>query len=283
MADSSRPTASNTLYDNLNKVYAEVEASLSESSISSTATADNLPGPGRLRGNLYMFLGRRLEAAASRFMEKRGYGPDASRKRLAMMCYERPDIYLHPITLIQGTVEFRRSQKEVKRLLKYANKYVSNQVLALEAILDLVTHDQVRQTLIELNATKVFGLVALRAEAENCDQLLSPSRKALICLVDVDVNELGKRLLEMCEQVSSEKRKGLKQLKGTLRCLVEKARSSLEVSFLVLRYVEVAAWRAHRPSSSLHCWSLGNGHDFCKEILRKKFPESSRWESRANS
>ncbi|KAH8113633.1 hypothetical protein DFH11DRAFT_1510213, partial [Phellopilus nigrolimitatus] len=202
MADSSRPTESTSLNDRLNAVYAQVEASLSESSISTNATADDLPGPGRLLGNLYMFFGRRLEAAASRFAEKRGYGPDASRKRLVTMCYERPDLYLRPIMPIQGTVEFKRSQREVERLLEYVkSKYVSNQELALEAIVDLAIHDHVRQTLIELNAAKVFGLVALQAEAENCDQLLSPSHKALICLVDVDINDMGKRLSELHDQL----------------------------------------------------------------------------------
>ncbi|KAH8113654.1 hypothetical protein DFH11DRAFT_314318 [Phellopilus nigrolimitatus] len=242
MVDSSRPTASNTLYDNLNEVYAQVEASLSESSISTTATADDLPGPGRLLGNLYMFLGRRLETAASRFMEKRGYGPEASRKRLAMMCYRFPNDLNYPITPIQGTVEFKQSRKEVKRLLEYAkSKYASNQELALEAILDLAIHDHVRQTLIEFNAAKIFGLVALQAEAENCDQLLSPSRKALICLVDVDINDLGKRILELHEQwhpASIDCGMLTRCISHTFQGLVEKAQSSFAVSFLAFRYIE---------------------------------------------
>ncbi|KAH8113661.1 hypothetical protein DFH11DRAFT_1773528 [Phellopilus nigrolimitatus] len=229
MAYSSRPTAPTTLHDNLNKVYAQVEASLSESSISTDATADDLPGPGRLLGNLFMFLGRRLEAAVNRFAEKRGYGPVASRKRLVKMSYDKFNCRITPV---QGTVEFKRSQKEVKRLLKYVkSKYVSNQVIALEAILGFSTHDHVRQTLIELNATRVFGLVALQAEAENCDQLLSPSRKALICLVDVDINEPGKRLLDLVGQWT---------LFSVGKDLFEAI--SLEVSFLVLRYIEAASF-----------------------------------------
>ncbi|KAH8113660.1 hypothetical protein DFH11DRAFT_1727646 [Phellopilus nigrolimitatus] len=143
MADSSRPTAPNTLNNNLNMVYAQVEASLSESSISSNATADNLPGPGRLLGNLYMFLGRRLEAAASRYMEKRGYGPEASKERLERLCRDGGS----PCDVD------RKSRKEAKNLLKYVrSQYEPNQMLALEAILDFATHDhQTRKTAINFS------------------------------------------------------------------------------------------------------------------------------------
>ncbi|KAH8113631.1 hypothetical protein DFH11DRAFT_1544859 [Phellopilus nigrolimitatus] len=256
MSDSSRPTESTSLNDRLNAIYAQMEAALSDSSISSNATADNLPGPGRLLGNLFMFLGRRLEAVASRFAEKRGYGPEASRKRLAMMCH---DIFQLPITPIQGTVEFKRSQKEVKRLLKYVkSNYVSNQTLALKTILDLAINDYVRQTLIELNAAKVFGLVALQAEAENYDQLLSPSRKALICLVDVDINELGKRLLELCKQLLTRWLWGhIRLLEGiihTLRCLLDKAHCSLEVSFLAFRYIGSVSFLVSRINGAGLSW-----------------------------
>ncbi|KAH8113657.1 hypothetical protein DFH11DRAFT_1544883 [Phellopilus nigrolimitatus] len=242
MADSSRPTAPNTLNNNLNMVYAQVEASLSESSISSNATADNLPGPGRLLGNLYMFLGRRLEAAASRYMEKRGYGPEASKERLERLCRDGGS----PCDVD------RKSRKEAKNLLKYVrSQYEPNQMLALEAILDFATHDHVRQMFIELNAARVVGLVAFKADAENCDQLLSRSRRALICLVETDIHILGNNLMEASQKRFSRKKHTVSSMMDVRKiyplahvrniiCALQEA-MTMDLSFLGLRYVQKAA------------------------------------------
>ncbi|KAH8113636.1 hypothetical protein DFH11DRAFT_1727627 [Phellopilus nigrolimitatus] len=161
--------------DNLSDLCTEAEDSPSEYSISSTSTAD--PESGRLPGKVCAFIGRRLEVAASRFMEKRGYGPEASRKRLESLCSGAGPLY--------DPVKDRKCQKEAKKLLKFVrSKFVSNQQLALEAIVDLATHNRARQVLIELDATKIIALVSLQAEVENCDQLLFRCRKALSCLED---------------------------------------------------------------------------------------------------
>lgn len=42
---------------------------------SSNETADNLPGPGRLLGNLYDSAGRRLEGGLGRVAVQMGHGP----------------------------------------------------------------------------------------------------------------------------------------------------------------------------------------------------------------
>ncbi|KAH8113656.1 hypothetical protein DFH11DRAFT_1510063 [Phellopilus nigrolimitatus] len=235
MTVSSRPTASNTLYDNLNKVYAQAEASLSESSISTNATADNLPGPGRTLGNIFMFLGRRLEAAANRFMEKRGYGPEASRKRLEKLNWGEP---------LDDTVQNRKLLKEAEKLLKYVrSQYESNQMLALDAILDFATHDQIRQMFIELNAARVVGLALRQAEVENCDQLLSRSRKALICLVETDIHTLGKKLMEASQKRTSiavfTVFSDLMRVREMIYALQEAI--TMDLSFLGLRYVQETA------------------------------------------
>lgn len=48
----------------------------------SSATASNLPGPGRAIGILYSFLGKRLEKWVSAWADSHGYGPNAIARRI---------------------------------------------------------------------------------------------------------------------------------------------------------------------------------------------------------
>lgn len=45
---------------------------------SSAETADDLPGPGRLLGNLYTFIGRKFENRVGSVAVRMGYGPTVS-------------------------------------------------------------------------------------------------------------------------------------------------------------------------------------------------------------
>lgn len=45
---------------------------------SSAETADDLPGPGRLLGNLYSFIGRKFENRVGSVVVRMGYGPTVS-------------------------------------------------------------------------------------------------------------------------------------------------------------------------------------------------------------
>ena len=47
-------------------------------STTSTETANDLPGPGRLLGNLYSYLGMRVENGLGRVAVLRGRGPEAT-------------------------------------------------------------------------------------------------------------------------------------------------------------------------------------------------------------
>ncbi|KAH8117250.1 hypothetical protein DFH11DRAFT_993494 [Phellopilus nigrolimitatus] len=239
--------ARNTLDDELNEIHNQVEAMLSESSISSSATADNLPGAGRTLGKLFMFLGRRLEAAASRFMEKHGYGPEAARKRLRMLCYKRYYTTRAQRIPIQGTVEYRKSRNDVKKLLKYVrSQYASNQELALKAILDLAVYDDIRKMLLELDAAKMVGFVLHQAELGDCDQLLSSSRKALISLVETDINMSGKELVGLHHMAFPGFE--LQVLRTRLTCILQTfeatIQSSEDVSFLAVRYFREYSMRS---------------------------------------
>lgn len=58
--------------------YTLSEASLSKASLSTNATADNLPGPGRTIGLAYDFGGRMLETQLGSFVQKYGRGKQKS-------------------------------------------------------------------------------------------------------------------------------------------------------------------------------------------------------------
>ena len=54
-------------------------------SVSTNATADNLPGPGRALDNLYQSLGRRFESIANRLAVKAGLGPAAQEAKIIQL------------------------------------------------------------------------------------------------------------------------------------------------------------------------------------------------------
>ena len=49
---------------------------------STNDTASNLPGPGRLLGNVYSYAGRRLERAVGIVAHKSGFGPNATYQKM---------------------------------------------------------------------------------------------------------------------------------------------------------------------------------------------------------
>ncbi len=64
-------------------VYGALRRTATISTISTNATADNLPGPGRNVGLLFGWIGGHLEVRLGRVMSHRGYGPDAVADTLA--------------------------------------------------------------------------------------------------------------------------------------------------------------------------------------------------------
>lgn len=69
-----------TRFSDYDYLFGDMEDS--ESSISSGATMSDLPGAGRLLGNLYSYLGRRLENAIGMTAERMGYGPRVVAERI---------------------------------------------------------------------------------------------------------------------------------------------------------------------------------------------------------
>lgn len=63
--------------------YCSTRGAYIYTSVSSTNdTASNLPGPGRVLGNVYSSAGRRLERAVGVVAHKAGFGPNATYKKI---------------------------------------------------------------------------------------------------------------------------------------------------------------------------------------------------------
>ena len=95
---------------------------LSLESPSSNATASDIPGPGRVLGNVFSFLGKRLERAMESFAMRRGYGPQNVARRIR----ERLDTYQpwHHRSLeniqISRNYDKKNLEKDLRQLIRYA-------------------------------------------------------------------------------------------------------------------------------------------------------------------
>lgn len=94
----------------LNVCRRELEDNMSVTSISSTSTASDLPGPGRTLGRLYSFLGVRLETQLGRLAERFGYSPNAIEQRVLARASHLPP---------QGSNGQNKLKKDLKRLIGY--------------------------------------------------------------------------------------------------------------------------------------------------------------------
>lgn len=91
---------------------------------SSNITADNLPGPGRILGNIYRNLGKRLEGYLNSFAESRGSGPRAVALRIRERDSPRELRFRHilhklPVTYTRDSEEAEQ-RKDIKKLVQYA-------------------------------------------------------------------------------------------------------------------------------------------------------------------
>lgn len=133
-----------------------------DSSVSSMATAPNLPGPGRNVGLLFDFLGARVEKFMNARAERHGLGPRAVAEEISRLRRhsETTIIERHAGFVVQLTdKEERAFQKLCKKLLKYArfvcshigfgffsltyfrHRIRTNQFEALEEIINLAIED----------------------------------------------------------------------------------------------------------------------------------------------
>lgn len=108
-------------------VLSRIESVDSDGSVDSNATADNLPGPGRNLGRLYVYLGNRFVNSLGRFLARRGHGPDATAQAISLLRRhgERGvyDIYLAcalQSSWSQTDNEKRKLETKCKKLVSYS-------------------------------------------------------------------------------------------------------------------------------------------------------------------
>ncbi|KAI5116346.1 hypothetical protein M0805_005821 [Coniferiporia weirii] len=168
-------------------------------SASSNGTVDNLPGAGRILGNVYSFTGRRLEKQLGSIAERLGYGPRATafriqRRRKAIDTYPE----LPPLPRSFKT-ESKKIEKDCRRLLKYVRSNVaSTKKQALDHITELSIDDSYIRSLF-----KVMGAVNAIEPLQRDpalwiyygSSLQNSSRKALVSLVDVEINTLAQKVV----------------------------------------------------------------------------------------
>ena len=83
------------------------------SATDSTETADNLPGHGRLLGNFYSFVGRKLDAKLGHAADRMGLGPPAIARKIRRIVIEDEEGYI-----------WNRNLKEAERKCKQLVRYV---------------------------------------------------------------------------------------------------------------------------------------------------------------
>ncbi|KAH8115027.1 hypothetical protein DFH11DRAFT_141170 [Phellopilus nigrolimitatus] len=175
-------------------------ASSSRTSLSTNATASNLPGAGRTLGLAYDRGGGVLEVLLNRLAKQLGRGPDASmeriQERLFSMISAEDGAVPYVLELLRQKSFFI---KECKRILRYAqNDISSNQCAAFRSIISLCVDDSFLRILFNsLGAADVIQGMEPRiacAHADERDPLLSCSQKALISLAEVEVNTIAQKL-----------------------------------------------------------------------------------------
>ncbi|THH06233.1 hypothetical protein EW145_g4225 [Phellinidium pouzarii] len=157
------------------------------SSISTNATADNLPGPGRTLDLFYNFAGRLLERRLNTVAEELGYGPRATAQRIqtrrAILASAKYETAL-PMTVVKRKNE--KIEKDCRKLIKYLNSDVtSTREQALGRLTDLAFDDQyIRELFNALGAAK-----NIQRWVDYDVPLLNNSRKALVSLTDVEASK----------------------------------------------------------------------------------------------
>ncbi|KLO07929.1 hypothetical protein SCHPADRAFT_626588 [Schizopora paradoxa] len=175
-------------------------------SYDSDATADNLLGGGRNLGVLFSFLGYKFESLIGRFAESRGHGPKGVGKKIAhlrqhdsrSLCQIYVD-FASGAPPVLSKVERKKLVRYCRKLIRYSrSKTDTTAIAANNEITELVIYDPLVQWVflgILPNIEPVifsllqYDLVDLRVDPE-MDPLLSSSRKALISVIELEIQKL---------------------------------------------------------------------------------------------
>ncbi|KAH8115055.1 hypothetical protein DFH11DRAFT_1591162 [Phellopilus nigrolimitatus] len=170
------------------------------STLSTNATAPNLPGPGRILGLGYDAGGRILEKHLNRFATNLGLGPDASFDRLlvATSVRHRKETQIHrAVDMICD--DKNKLVRECRYLLKHATSdNPSNQRRSLQHIATLsIENTLLRAVFVSLGAFESIRATEHRLykwHINERDILLADSRRALFSLSEVEVNSVARGL-----------------------------------------------------------------------------------------
>ncbi|KLO05070.1 hypothetical protein SCHPADRAFT_738248 [Schizopora paradoxa] len=170
--------------------------STANSLVDTNATAPNLPGPGRNIGNLFDWLGVKIEAVANQKAVQLNLGPQAVAKTIRELCRhdERLFIDRHRSPTQLSKSQTKRLRKLCKKLVKYTRSHILDvEMQAFEEIISLsVEEPLVREVLAGSN---VYYRLEPKFKEPN---LILSSSKALGCLRRSEIHHLWSDLIA-CE------------------------------------------------------------------------------------
>ncbi|THG98318.1 hypothetical protein EW145_g7446 [Phellinidium pouzarii] len=179
---------------------ADQESYYACSTLSSNMTADNLPGAGRILGNVYSFLGRYLKSMAGRAAERLGYGPRVTAIRIQKRHKVIRDASRGHLSWTScSPEEIKAKVKKVENDCKLILKYVRSNVLsttkeALEQIVDLSVGDEyIRGLLLVMGAVNTIDPLQRDPFIWINTSLRSSSQKVLLVLGDTEVHTLARK------------------------------------------------------------------------------------------
>ncbi|KLO08842.1 hypothetical protein SCHPADRAFT_1000667 [Schizopora paradoxa] len=133
--------------------HLELTRADSISTISSNATASNLPGAGRVVGNVFETLGRRLESIINRVATDRGLGPLAVAQDIRKLRRHDETTFVQRYTAPSRQLskqEAKALKKRCEKLLKYAKaKQLDTQLVALEEVTALTIEDPIVKAILK--------------------------------------------------------------------------------------------------------------------------------------
>ncbi|KLO06424.1 hypothetical protein SCHPADRAFT_933077 [Schizopora paradoxa] len=171
----------------------------SHPSVSTNATAPNLPGPGRNLGLLLSRVGNQIETLLNKCANRFGMGPISVAKEIRLLCRHNEMTILELYTLSSRHLtdrEVKKVKKRCKKLLKFVRSILlSTQIAALDQVTALAIEDSlIREMFAE-------------CQLENLDpkydepDLLTASAKALSSIKEAATHEFWSKIILQSEPV----------------------------------------------------------------------------------
>ncbi|KLO06428.1 hypothetical protein SCHPADRAFT_895441 [Schizopora paradoxa] len=122
------------------------------STISTNATADNLPGPGRTIDRIFQCAGRRIELLLNKFANRVGMGPAHIAQEIRLLCGHHKFAYFNHYPEQPGRlseVQLKVLRNRCNALMKFVgSRLLSTQLVALEEVTTLAIDDSLIRAII---------------------------------------------------------------------------------------------------------------------------------------